>query len=199
MAHPPPPPEPADPERTAQCLQAIADESRLLLLALLARRPHYGEELAEFLNLTPATISHHLRKLREASLVRAEKQSPYVLYRLDRERLAELLALLEPVSELHERLGLPSEEELSNHILRKLLDHEDRIKEIPSRRRQRAVLLRWLAKHFETGRIYPEREVHRVLLQFHDDSESLRKALLDMGWFQQAGGVYRRLEEVDHE
>lgn len=195
----PQPPEPVDSQRLARSLQAFADENRLLLVALLARRPHYGEELAEFLNLSPATISHHLGKLREAALVRAEKQSPYVLYRLDREQLEETLDLLDPITELHERLGLPTEEELSNHILRKLLDHEERIKEIPKQRRQRSVLLRWLAQHFETGRIYPEREVHRVLLQFHDDSETLRKALLEMGWFRQAGGVYRRLEEVDHE
>jgi biotin operon repressor len=188
-----------DPHRLARSLQAIADENRLQLLALLARRPHYGEELAEFLDLSPATISHHLGRLKEAGLVQGEKQSPYVLYRLDRNRLGDLVGHLEAVGELHERLGLPTEAELSNHILRKLLDHEDRIQQIPTQRRQRAVLLRWVAHHFETGRIYPEREVHRVLLQFHEDAESLRKALLAMGWFKQAGGVYRRLEEVDHE
>jgi biotin operon repressor len=195
----PPTPEPIDAADLASRFAALADESRIRLLGLLARRPHYGEELAEFLGLSPATISHHLRRLREVGLVRAEKQSPYVLYWLRDEPLTELGLTLRSVSDLPEALGLPTEEELSAHILRRLLDENDRLHEIPTQRRQRSVLLRHLAHHFETGRIYPEREIRRVLLQFHDDSETLMELMIDAGWLQRSGSVFRRLEEVESE
>ena len=49
--------------RLAEGLRALGDETRLRILGLLTRRPHYGEELAESLGLTPATISHHIKAL----------------------------------------------------------------------------------------------------------------------------------------
>jgi biotin operon repressor len=188
---------PGDSQELAARCAALADESRLRLVALLARRPHFGEELAELLGLKPATISHHLRRLREVGLVRAEKQSPYVLYRLHRAPLTELAALLGRPGELAAQMGLPSEEELSEHILRGLLDDEGRLRAIPRQRRHRAVLLRFLARHFDTGRIYPEREIRRVLLRFHDDPQALLDLLLQTGWLQRSGSVLRRLEEVE--
>jgi biotin operon repressor len=191
------PPPSYDPHELAARFAALGDESRLRLVALLGRRPHYGEELAEFLGLSPATISHHLRRLREVGLVRTEKHSPYVLYRLQTEPLAELGGLLGEPRALADTLGLASEEELSERILRQLLDEEQRLREIPRQRRPRTVLLRFLAGHFDTGRIYPEREIRRVLLQFFDEPDILLRMLVDAGWLQRSGHVLRRLEEVD--
>jgi DNA-binding transcriptional ArsR family regulator len=53
-------------------LKALADETRLRILTLLAERPRYGRELARELSLTPATISHHMARLRTAGLTRTE-------------------------------------------------------------------------------------------------------------------------------
>lgn len=189
--------EPHDPVELAALFAALADENRVRLVALLARRPHYGEELAEFLGLSPATISHHLRRLREVGLVRREKQSPYVLYRMRTTRLTETVRVLGQLPALAAALGLPSEEELSDHVLRRMLDEDRRVKEIPRQRRQRSVLLRFLAGQFDTGRIYPEREIRRVLLEFSDDPDALLQLLLRTGWLQRSGSVLRRIEEVE--
>ncbi len=182
----------------AAMFAALGDENRLRIFALLSRRPHYGEELAELLNLNPATISHHLRKLQAANWVQREKQSPYVLYRLNPARLADAVAVFQEPAELRRALDLPSEADVSDRILRRLVDADGRFDAVPRQRRQRAVLLRWVASHFETGRIYPEREIHRILLQHHDDGPSLREALVDAGWFQRSGHVYRRVEEAEN-
>lgn len=57
--------------------KALADPTRLRMLILLAGGEMSGLELAERLYLTPATITHHAAKLREASLIheRREKNS----------------------------------------------------------------------------------------------------------------------------
>ena len=180
-----------------QTLRALGDESRLKVVALLARRPHYGEELAEVLQLKPGTISHHLRTLREAGLVQSRRESPYILYWLREESLGELLENFETPARLHERFELPSEEDVSRKVLKRLLDEEGRLLEIPSSRRPRVVALRWAAHHLDTGRLYPDRELRLALLTVHSDPDRLREELLRSGWLQRSGAVYRRVEEVD--
>lgn len=82
-------------------LRALADATRLRIVALLAAQ---SDELcacdieARF-ELSQPTISHHLRLLREAGLVKAERRATWVYYRLDRARCAELTGLVALLSE----------------------------------------------------------------------------------------------------
>lgn len=189
-----PRPDPA--RQLAEGLRALGDETRLRILGLLTRRPHYGEELAECLGLTPATISHHVKLLRGAGLVDSRREPPYVLLHLVDgavEALTELL--LQP--DLAGALRLPPEADLSARLLRRHLDEEGRVARIPSSRRARAALLRWVASHLKSDRIYPERELRMILLKLGDDPDQLRDALLEQGWLHHSGHVYRRVEEVD--
>jgi ArsR family transcriptional regulator len=76
-------------DRSAQVrvLKALADGTRLEILALLSRK---GGELcachieAHF-DLSQPTVSHHLKVLREAGLVRAERRGTWVFFSLARE------------------------------------------------------------------------------------------------------------------
>jgi predicted transcriptional regulator len=43
--------------------KALADETRLKIVGVLARQPCSGEQLAAIVELKPATITHHLQKL----------------------------------------------------------------------------------------------------------------------------------------
>ncbi|MDQ3780433.1 MAG: metalloregulator ArsR/SmtB family transcription factor, partial [Chloroflexota bacterium] len=58
-------------DRMVAVLKAMADETRLRILGVLAERPHTGKELSVRLGLTPPTISHHLRKLEAVDLIRS--------------------------------------------------------------------------------------------------------------------------------
>jgi len=184
-------------DRTAAAFKALGEPTRLRILALLARRPHYGEELAGILGLRPATVSHHLGLLRSAVLVHARRDSPYVLYHLDFDRLTRLAEQLVEIRGLHRQLDLPSEAELSAQLLAEFLDQEGQLRELPTERRSRTVVLRWAAQQLETGRLYPERELRLALLQIFGRPDELRQALLQAGWLQRSGLVYRRLEEVE--
>jgi len=62
--------------------QAIASAPRLGLLDLLRQGPRTVEALAKEAGLTLANASQHLRVLREARLVEAEKRGVFVTYRL---------------------------------------------------------------------------------------------------------------------
>jgi len=62
--------------------QAIASAPRLGLLDLLRQGPRTVEVLAKEAGLTLANASQHLKVLREARLVEAEKRGVFVTYRL---------------------------------------------------------------------------------------------------------------------
>jgi len=62
--------------------QAIASPARLGLLDLLRQGPRTVEALAKEAGLTLANASQHLKVLREARLVEAEKRGVFVTYRL---------------------------------------------------------------------------------------------------------------------
>lgn len=69
--------------RALLAAKAMADERRLLALALLKRR---GElcacELQAALGVTHATVSHHMSTLAEADLVRVERRGKWAYYSL---------------------------------------------------------------------------------------------------------------------
>ena len=83
-------------ERTAALLKAVADPTRLQLLALI--RASAAEEacvcdLTAPVGLSQPTVSHHLKVLTEAGLLRREKRGPWAWFVLVPERLEDLAAI----------------------------------------------------------------------------------------------------------
>jgi DNA-binding transcriptional ArsR family regulator len=78
------------PGELLRVLRALADDTRLRLLSLAAQQPRSTQELAPLLHISQATCSKHLRVLAEAGLLHGRRDGYYVLYSLDRTRLAQL-------------------------------------------------------------------------------------------------------------
>jgi DNA-binding transcriptional ArsR family regulator len=76
-------------------LQALSDESRRTMLAVLKDHPATVTELADLLPIARPGVSRHLRVLREAGLVEVEQQAQWRIYRLRPEPMAEVDAWLE--------------------------------------------------------------------------------------------------------
>jgi len=71
--------------RAVPLLRALADPVRLELLALVAARPEplcVCDIVAQF-DLAQATISHHLKVLREAGLLRVTRRGTWSYYALE--------------------------------------------------------------------------------------------------------------------
>lgn len=71
-------------------LQALSDESRRTMLAVLRDHPATVSELAELLPIARPGVSRHLRVLREAGLVEAEQDGQWRIYRLRPAPMAEV-------------------------------------------------------------------------------------------------------------
>jgi hypothetical protein len=69
---------------------------------------------------------------------------------------------------------------------------EGRVIQLPARRTKRLVVLSWLARRFEPGRTYAEREVNAMLADDQPDHATLRRLLVDEGFLERERGSYRR-------
>ena len=82
--------------RLAEVAKAIGDPIRLQLVDVL--RTHAGKvcvcELVPLFDISQPTLSHHLKKLREAGIVDSERQGLWVYYYVLPEALDELGAWL---------------------------------------------------------------------------------------------------------
>ena len=78
-------------KRLVYLLKVLADESKLEILTLLKERRRYGRELAKELNLTTATISHHMDMLVGFGLVTLNKEMNRIYYEIDENAIRKIL------------------------------------------------------------------------------------------------------------
>ena len=63
--------------------KALADRQRRRILKMLRRGEMAAGEISNSLGLTPATVSHHLAKLRSAGLIRTRREGQLRIYALN--------------------------------------------------------------------------------------------------------------------
>jgi ArsR family transcriptional regulator len=85
--------ESIDLQSRATVFKSLADEKRLKILTLLTFREMCNCELTAALGLTQPNLSHHVRKLENAGLVRSEKRGRWVYYSLTDEGMPNRLGL----------------------------------------------------------------------------------------------------------
>jgi DNA-binding transcriptional ArsR family regulator len=175
-------------------LKALADESRLRILGILASGERSVEDLAAMLTLRAPTVSHHLALLREVDLVEARAEGTTRYYRL---RPQGLSAINRAFSAPERLAAFAQDEDASaweQKVLRDFFEGE-RLKEIPASRKKREVILRWLAERFTIGRRYSEAEVNELLQRYHPDSATLRRELIGLRLLTRENGSYWRAAE----
>jgi ArsR family transcriptional regulator len=90
--------ERSEAEQLAVLLKAIADPTRIQLISHINASNHAEAcvcDLTAPLALTQPTVSHHLKVLADAGLVKSEKRGTWVWYSMNRERWQQLASLFE--------------------------------------------------------------------------------------------------------
>ncbi len=86
--------EPETAQRLAEIFRALADPTRLRLIAEMM---HHGRvtvhQLANAVGVSISAVSHQLRTLRQLRLVRAQRMGRHVWYSLDDEHVAALYCM----------------------------------------------------------------------------------------------------------
>lgn len=80
-------------------LKALADPVRVQLMSLILSEPATGVctcDLAPAVGVTEATVSHHLKQLRDAGLVEGTRKGTNTYYRAKAEGLGALCRVIDP-------------------------------------------------------------------------------------------------------
>ncbi len=181
----------ADLEARAALFKALGHPVRLLILNLIRIQPRHGEELAEILELNPATISHHLKKLTDAGVLRSQKEQYYQTYSLTGEVWGQRLGDLVQIA----ATTLPEQVEMDAYqakVLKNFFRH-GRLTHIPAQLKKWQVVLAHLVQSFEPERVYTEQEVNQILWDFHEDVASIRRGFIEMGLMTRDKGLYQRV------
>ncbi|QQE76428.1 winged helix-turn-helix transcriptional regulator [Brevibacillus composti] len=83
-----------DIDQIAQVLKALADPTRLKMMALLRSRSCCVCELVPFFGISQPAISKHMSRLKQANLVRESRRGQWVFYAAHHERLEQIAHLL---------------------------------------------------------------------------------------------------------
>jgi len=174
--------------------KALADANRLKIVGLLAREEHSVEQLAEMLRLGPSTVSHHLGRLSEAGLVSARAVGYYSLYRLETDALEAKARTLLARDDLSAVAGDLDLDAYDRKVLNDFLLPDGRLKSLPAQHKKQQAVLRHIVKRFEPGARYSEKQVNEMLRPVHDDTATLRRALVDERLLARKAGEYWRTE-----
>ena len=96
-----------NPDELARILKILSVGTRVSIVQLLKGQALCVNALAARLDVTQGAVSQHLRILRDAGLVTAEKRGYFVHYRLNRDALAKCRALVDDLLEVSEDVGKP--------------------------------------------------------------------------------------------
>ncbi|MGJ7913774.1 ArsR/SmtB family transcription factor [Neobacillus sp. LXY-1] len=104
-------------EKAANVLKLLGDKTRLTMMAILKQRECCVCEFQEVFDTSQPSISQHLRKLKDAGLVKEERRGQWIYYSLNQqnELYGLLLDILENVSDQRDKIKLI---EKSNPTLR---------------------------------------------------------------------------------
>jgi hypothetical protein len=179
-------------ETLLQFFKAVADETRLKLLGILATREHSVEELAALLQLKAPTISHHLAKLKELNLVGMRSEGNIHIYWLNAEALRDSSKGLLSSEKMASLVDDVEGDAYERKVLKDFFEGT-RLKEIPASRKKRSVILKWLANQFDPGVHYSEVQVNEILQRYHPDSATLRREMIGEHLLQREKGFYWRI------
>ena len=173
---------------TVELLKALADETRLAIIAELTGCDSYVEKIAEILSLTPATVCYHLKKMEKAGLVTCSRTQFYIIYSLNRKvfekTLGELVTNALPMQK--------GDSSYRNKVIAAFFCGE-RLVVLPVQKKKREIVLERIAEHFEYGCNYTENDVNKIIRGIHEDFCTIRRELVDFNMMERKNGIYRRL------
>lgn len=169
--------------------KCMADKSRMQILKSLMLEDMYVERLAERLDLTPATISFHLKKLEAVGAVTSYKDQYYMMYSLCKDIF--MTNLLDIIKEESDDVKKQEEREkiYRNKVINAFFEY-GKLKSIPAQRKKERIILEEIAKAFEKGKVYSEREVNIIIADFYDDFCTIRRDMIMEGIFERNGSIY---------
>ncbi|RCW45565.1 metalloregulator ArsR/SmtB family transcription factor [Paenibacillus prosopidis] len=164
--------------------KALADATRIKMLIMLADGELNGQVLAEKLGVTPATITHHATKLREASLINERRDKNTIYFSLNHyfiksngtatEQLIYRNAGQEGVTESMEE----SRKRLKESVIKNFFTADGKLKHVPVQLKKKLIVLQHIVSQLTKGQKYSEKEINEFIKGYHDDFATIRREFI---------------------
>lgn len=168
----------AETHDAAAVFKVLGDESRLSIVRMLLEGESYVELIASRLELTSATVSHHLKKLEAAGLVESHRTQFYMIYSVKRDILSESLVHL-----IGALPALDDDTKYKQSVIDAFFEY-GRLKALPAQRKKREVVLRYILEPLEPGKTYTEREINEHIVKYNDDYCTIRREMIAFGMME---------------
>lgn len=167
--------------------KALADPTRVKILIILANGELHGQGLAEKLHVTPATITHHAAKLREASLIHERRDKNTIYFSLNDYFIHNNATAI--VDLIYRNVGINGEKEgrepmddshkkLQESVIKNFFTAEGKLKQIPSQLKKKLIVLEYIVSQLESGRKYTEKEINTFIKPVHEDFATIRREFI---------------------
>ncbi|OLS41893.1 metalloregulator ArsR/SmtB family transcription factor [Bacillus sp. MRMR6] len=179
-------------DRLVTFYKTMGDPTRVRIVTLLAKGPLHGQAIAGKLGLTPPTITHHLKKLREASVVYERRDKNMIYFYLNESMIKQQALVLTQLLD-------KKEEELENMVKvslerQKVIDNfftkEGKLKNIPAQRKKKLMVFEHIIQGMKVGKKYQEKEINEYIKQFHDDYATIRREFIINHYMFRENGIY---------
>lgn len=87
-------------QQMVQVFKAFGDETRLKILIILTRKRICAKGLARHLDISEATVSQHLKVLKDAGIIVGQKEGYYVHYNIQKTVFRELVSFIRQMSDV---------------------------------------------------------------------------------------------------
>jgi hypothetical protein len=168
-------------EKIVNYHKALSDPTRLRMLLLLSKGEVHGQALAEKLNLSQPTVTHHAAKLREAAMIKERRDKNTVYFSLNPEFIkagseASLRFIFAKGAEDMDELS--TEKSLKDSVLRNFFAKDGRLRQIPAQYKKKLIALQYMVEKLEPGVMYTEKEINDFIKPFHEDYATIRREFI---------------------
>ncbi|NHM29563.1 metalloregulator ArsR/SmtB family transcription factor [Neobacillus terrae] len=172
--------------------KTMGDPTRVRIVSLLAKGPLHGQAIAGKLGLTPPTITHHLKKLRDISVVTEKRDKNTIYFYLNQKMIKQqakaLTQLLEERGDEMENMVEASLEK--QKILANFFTKDGRLKSLPAQRKKRLYVFEHIVSGLKKGKKYQEKEINEYIKQFHEDYATIRREFIMNHYMYRENGIY---------
>lgn len=177
-----------DVEKIVPVFKALADPVRLQLVGMIAAGERCNAELAVELAVSPATVSHHLKVLRKAGLIKERRESPYLYVVLDHEALRDAVMV---VADKKSATRLTARDRRSK-VIETFFDG-DRLLAIPAKRSKKEIVFEELLRRLPPPKndSYTERQLSKLIERHHSDFCTIRREFIMCRYMTRDNGRYQ--------
>lgn len=167
-----------------ELLKLLADETRLKILNILMKEDSYVEKIACEIDITPATVCYHLKRLANAGIVNCSRSQFYIIYSLNSDIFNKTLYELIKYDTV-----IDADEKYKREVINRFFKY-GRLIQLPTQRKKREIVLKEISNSFEKGIKYDENEVNEIIHRFHEDHCTIRREMIAFGIMAREREVY---------